>query len=101
MLRGVLRVSMAFYTTTVETALSPAEAFAYMADVTNFATWDPGVKRSVLVQGLGQGVGAGVEHVYFGHTHVPVQGYEFGGMIYHNGGASLQGVEFTLLKAVV
>ena len=52
---------MAFYTTTVETALSPAEAFAYMADVTNFATWDPGVKRSVLVQGLGQGVGAAYE----------------------------------------
>lgn len=50
---------------------------------------------------IGQGSGSGVERVYFGHTHVPVQGYEFGGMIYHNGGASLQGVEFTLLKAVV
>lgn len=53
------------------------------------------------LQDIGHGPGSGVEHVYFGHTHVPVQGYEFGGQIYYNGGASLQGVEFSLLKAVV
>jgi len=49
---------MARYTTTVATPLSPAEAFAFMADVTRFAEWDPGVKRAVRVQGDGPGFGA-------------------------------------------
>ncbi len=49
---------MARYSTTVETPLEPAEAFNYMADVTNFPSWDPGIKRSVLVQGLGRDVGS-------------------------------------------
>lgn len=56
---------------------------------------------SHYLEDVGLGPDSGVEHVYFGHTHVPVQGYEFGGLIYHNGGATLHGVEFTLLKAVV
>jgi carbon monoxide dehydrogenase subunit G len=49
---------MARYTTTVETPLSPEEAFAFMADLTNFASWDPGVSRSVRVRGDGPGVGS-------------------------------------------
>lgn len=48
---------MAHYVTSVATPLSVAEAFAYMADVTHFAEWDPGVKRAVRVAG-GAGVGA-------------------------------------------
>jgi hypothetical protein len=36
---------MARYVTSVATTLSAAEAFAYMADVTHFVEWDPGVKR--------------------------------------------------------
>lgn len=49
---------MARYVTTVATPLTPEEAFAYMADVTHFAEWDPGVKRVVRVTGDGPGVGA-------------------------------------------
>jgi carbon monoxide dehydrogenase subunit G len=49
---------MARYVTTVSTPMSAAEAFAYMADVTHFAEWDPGVKRVVRVGGEGPGVGA-------------------------------------------
>ena len=48
---------MARYTTSVRTPLSPAEAFAYMADVTHFQEWDPGVKRAVRVLGDGKSVG--------------------------------------------
>jgi len=35
--------------------MAPAEAFAYMADLTNFADWDPGVDRVDQVQGDGPG----------------------------------------------
>jgi carbon monoxide dehydrogenase subunit G len=48
---------MARFVTSVATPLKPAEAFAYMSDVTRFAEWDPGVKRVVRVAGDGTGVG--------------------------------------------
>jgi hypothetical protein len=52
---------MARYVTSVTTPLSSAEAFAYMADVTHFVDWDPGVKRVLRVAGHGAGVGAAYE----------------------------------------
>lgn len=42
----------------VRTPMSPAEAFAYMADLNNFAKWDPGVDRVDQVNGDGGGPGA-------------------------------------------
>jgi hypothetical protein len=47
---------MARYVTTVRTQLSPEEAFDYMADLRNFAEWDPGVKKVVQVVGTGGGL---------------------------------------------
>jgi hypothetical protein len=38
--------------------MPPSEAFAYMADLTNFAEWDPGVGRVEQVEGDGAGLGA-------------------------------------------
>lgn len=46
---------MARYVTTVRTPRSPDEAFTYMADLRNFAEWDPGVTASTQVQGDGPG----------------------------------------------
>jgi carbon monoxide dehydrogenase subunit G len=46
---------MARYVTTVRTAKTPQEAFAYMADLRNFAEWDPGVKAVKQVEGSGGG----------------------------------------------
>jgi carbon monoxide dehydrogenase subunit G len=46
---------MARYVTTVKTAKSPQKAFAYMADLRNFAEWDPGVKAVKQVEGSGGG----------------------------------------------
>ena len=37
---------MARYVTTIESRLSPAEAFAYMADFTNAGIWDPSVSEA-------------------------------------------------------
>ena len=52
---------MAQYVTTVRTAMSAAEAFAYMADFRNVAAWDPGVSSAVQVEGDGPEVGARYE----------------------------------------
>ena len=46
---------MARYVTTVKTAKTPQEAFAYMADLRNFTEWDPGVKAVKQVKGSGGG----------------------------------------------
>lgn len=49
---------MARYVVHVRTPMPPAEAFAYMADLRNFAEWDPGVDRVEQVEGDGAGLGA-------------------------------------------
>ena len=46
---------MARYVTVMRTAKSPEEVFAYMADLRNFAKWDPGVKAVRQVKGSGGG----------------------------------------------
>ena len=48
---------MARYTTTIASPWSADDAFDYMADLRNFADWDPGVKRSVITTGTEPGVG--------------------------------------------
>ena len=49
---------MARYLVHVRTPMPPAEAFSYMADLTNFADWDPGVDSVEQVEGDGAGPGA-------------------------------------------
>jgi len=49
---------MARYLLHVRTPMPPAEAFAYMADLTNFADWDPGVDSVEQVECDGAGPGA-------------------------------------------
>ena len=49
---------MARYTTHVRSPRPADEAFAYMADLTNFAEWDPGVTDARQTEGDGPGEGA-------------------------------------------
>ena len=49
---------MAHYAVHVRSPRIPADAFAYMADLCNFAEWDPGVERSRQVDGEGPGLDA-------------------------------------------
>jgi carbon monoxide dehydrogenase subunit G len=49
---------MARYLMHIRTPLDSAEAFAYMADLTNFAEWDPGVDHVEQVEGDGAGIDA-------------------------------------------
>ncbi len=46
---------MARYVARVRTPKSPDQVFPYMADLRNFAEWDPGVVRSEQVTGDGPG----------------------------------------------
>lgn len=52
---------MARYATTIRTGLTPSEAFAYVADLTNLPEWDPGVTSAVQVRGDGPGPDAAYE----------------------------------------
>ncbi len=58
-------------------------------------------RLNAYLEDIGHGREDGVERVYFGHTHVPVAGRQYRGLIFHNGGAPMKGIPFTLLKAVV
>lgn len=51
------------YVTSVPTAWSPAETFGFMADVRNFARWDPGVESVSPVDRDGPGPGASYDVV--------------------------------------
>ena len=48
---------MARYLVHVQTPMPPDEAFAYMADLRNFAEWDPGVDHVDQIEGDGAGSG--------------------------------------------
>ena len=49
---------MARFTVSISSPKTPAEAFAYMADLDNFAEWDPGVLHVEQAEGDGPGPGA-------------------------------------------
>ncbi len=49
---------MARYVVHVHTPRSQTEAFDYMADLSNFSEWDPGITRAVQVGGQGPGLDA-------------------------------------------
>lgn len=49
---------MASYVASFPSPLAPPEAFAYMADLRNFARWDPGVREVTQIAGDGGGEGA-------------------------------------------
>lgn len=49
---------MARYVVRVRSPKSPAEAFAYMADLAHFAEWDPGVTTVEQSEGAGPGPSA-------------------------------------------
>lgn len=53
------------------------------------------------LEDVGEGPDAGTRSVYFGHTHVPVAGYEYRGVRFHNGGAAMPGTAFRILNTEV
>jgi len=49
---------MARYVVRVRSPISPGESFDYMADLANFAEWDPGVVGVEQIEGDGGGADA-------------------------------------------
>jgi UDP-2,3-diacylglucosamine hydrolase len=47
---------------------------------------------------IGHGPKNGLRHIYFGHTHVAMTNFQFGGLTFHNGGAPIKGLEFRIIK---
>jgi hypothetical protein len=58
-------------------------------------------RLAIYLERLGEGPHTGVRHIYFGHTHRRVSAYRYRGMVFHNGGAPIQGQKFRILEAVV
>jgi UDP-2,3-diacylglucosamine hydrolase len=50
------------------------------------------------IHDIGHGTPHGVDTVYFGHTHVAVDAEYYRGVTFHNGGAPMRGMEFSLLR---
>ena len=46
------------------------------------------------------GLNEGINKVYFGHTHVAINGVDYKGIRYFNGGAAMKGTPFNVLKVV-
>jgi len=51
-------------------------------------------KLSQYLKGHGMEASSGVTDIYFGHTHREMDGVEYHGLRYHNGGASIKGIGF-------
>lgn len=62
---------MAHYETSVTSPLAPADAFAKMAEMTNFAEWDPGVQSAEQVAGTEPGLNAAYKLVVNGVGPAP------------------------------
>jgi UDP-2,3-diacylglucosamine pyrophosphatase LpxH len=47
---------------------------------------------------VGEDILDGAKDIYFGHTHVPISGYVYRGLRFHNCGAPIRGLEFSMLR---
>jgi len=47
---------------------------------------------------IGHGPDNGLRNVYFGHTHRELREVEFGGLVFHNGGAAVRGNDFRIIR---
>jgi Polyketide cyclase / dehydrase and lipid transport len=65
---------VARYTITIESTLSPPEAFAYMADFSNAVEWDPSVVKALRASDAPVGLGSTFDLVVmFGGRKLPMR----------------------------
>lgn len=50
------------------------------------------------LRSLAPPISHGLKRIYFGHTHVPMHGFEFGGIRFYNGGSAIRGLKFHILE---
>lgn len=55
-------------------------------------------KLSQYLTSHGMDASSGVTDIYFGHTHREMDGVEYYGLRYHNGGASIKGIGFRIVE---
>jgi UDP-2,3-diacylglucosamine pyrophosphatase LpxH len=69
----------------------------------HFAVRPTAVLRKLSIYLSSQGLDAsnGIRDVYFGHTHRDVDGVKYDGMTFHNGGASIKGLEFRIIETTL
>lgn len=50
------------------------------------------------VEKIGHGEADGITDVYFGHTHIELDGIQYQGLRFHNGGAAIRGMKFRIVE---
>lgn len=50
------------------------------------------------LQGIGHGPATGLEHVYFGHTHEALTNFRHQGLVFHNPGSPMPGLDFRIVE---
>jgi UDP-2,3-diacylglucosamine hydrolase len=48
---------------------------------------------------IGHGAGSDTRSIYFGHTHLAIDGHEYRGQRFYNGGAPMPGLRFNVMRA--
>ncbi len=56
---------------------------------------------NAYVERIGHGLDDGVTDVYFGHTHVDLDGIQYQGLCFHNGGAAIRGMKFRIVETTL
>jgi UDP-2,3-diacylglucosamine hydrolase len=58
------------------------------------------VARRVIayLENVGLGALTGTRHVYFGHTHDAMSNYRYRGLVFHNAGSPMKGLEFNIIR---
>ncbi len=58
-------------------------------------------RLAAYAERIGHGIASGLRHIYFGHTHTALSNFFDGGLVFHNGGAPIRGLNFRIVEAVV
>lgn len=90
---------MARYVARTRTDRAAAEVFAYLADLRNFAEWDPGVRRVEQVEGEGAGADAVFDVTVAGVGLLPDQTLRYRTVAYEPPREVLVLAESTLLTS--
>jgi hypothetical protein len=48
---------------------------------------------------IGHGANSATKSIYFGHTHLAIDGHEYRGQRFYNGGAPMPGLRFNVVRA--
>ncbi|MCP4640800.1 MAG: hypothetical protein GY851_10220 [bacterium] len=80
---------------------------AFTLGVHRFVHWLAFPRKAVAdrilhyLESVNEGPDTGLNHVYFGHTHLALADHAHGGLLFHNCGAPMPGLKFTIFQTTI